>query len=90
MKYDEIEKIIGYIFKDKTLCDTAFRHSSYAYGNGLEDNERLEFFGDAILDYAVTEYLFLNVKNLQEGKLSKIKAKSVSTETLASIVENLV
>ncbi|MBR2029546.1 MAG: ribonuclease III [Clostridia bacterium] len=89
MKYDEIEKIIGYVFKDKTLCDTAFRHSSYAYGNGLEDNERLEFFGDAILNYAVTEYLFLNVKNLQEGKLSKIKAKSVSTETLASIVEKL-
>lgn len=89
MKCEEIEKIIGYTFKDKSLCNTAFRHSSFAFGSGLEDNERLEFFGDAILNYAVTEYLFLNVKNLQEGKLSKIKAKSVSTETLADIVEKL-
>ena len=89
MKCEEIEKIIGYTFKDKSLCNTAFRHSSFAFGSGLEDNERLEFFGDAILNYAVTEYLFLNVKNLQEGKLSKIKAKSVSTETLAAVVEKL-
>ena len=89
MKFEEIEKILGYTFKDKSLCQTAFRHSSFAFGNGLEDNERLEFFGDSILNYAVTEYLFLNVKDMQEGKLSKIKAKSVSTETLASIVEKL-
>ncbi|MBQ9715962.1 MAG: ribonuclease III [Clostridia bacterium] len=89
MNCNEIEKIIGYNFKNKSLCQTAFRHSSYAFGNGLEDNERLEFFGDAILNYAVTEYLFLNVKDMQEGKLSKIKAKSVSTETLATIVEKL-
>lgn len=89
MKFEEIEKILGYTFKDKSLCETAFRHSSYAFGNGLEDNERLEFFGDAILNYTVTEYLFLNVKDMQEGKLSKIKAKSVSTETLASVIEKL-
>lgn len=89
MNCSEIEKIIGYNFKNKALCQTAFRHSSYAFGNGLEDNERLEFFGDAILNYAVTEYLFFNVKDMQEGKLSKIKAKSVSTETLATIVEKL-
>ena len=51
MKCEEIEKIIGYTFKNKSLCNTAFRHSSYAFGNGLEDNERLEFFGDAILSF---------------------------------------
>jgi len=89
MKTEEIEKILGYQFNDKTLCQTAFRHSSYAYGNHIESNERLEFFGDAILNYAVTEYLYNFVKDKDEGKLSKIKAKAVSTDTLAQIIEKL-
>lgn len=86
---EEIEKIIGYKFKDRELCDKAFRHSSYAFLKGEENNEKLEFLGDSVLNYAVTEYLFFNVSGKTEGQLSKIKAKAVSTETLAAIVDDL-
>lgn len=89
MNIPQIEKTIKYSFKNKSLCEKAFSHSSYAHELHVEDNERLEFFGDAILNFLVSEYLYENFGDKDEGQLSKIKAKSVSTETLSQVVENL-
>ncbi len=50
-KISEIEKIIGYSFKDKDLLATAFTHSSYAYQYKTKSNENLEFLGDSILNF---------------------------------------
>ena len=59
----ELEGKIGYTFKDKTLFKQALTHSSYANEHrheGLKDNERLEFLGDAVLEIISSEYLFYN------------------------------
>lgn len=67
----EIEKRIGYEFKDKSLPETAFMHSSYANERKLRSNENMEFFGDAILEFLVSEYLYKNFPDKNEGDFSK-------------------
>lgn len=85
---DEIERKIGYTFKDKLLLRQCFTHSSYAYENGEKDNELLEFFGDSIMEFIVTEYLYKH--NLgDEGKLTFIRAEIVSKTPLLESVRNL-
>lgn len=85
---EECERIIGYTFKDKELLKTCFTHASYAYEKGVSNNERLEFFGDSIMEFVITEYLF--DKNLgDEGKMTKIRAELVSKEPLQKMVEIL-
>ena len=72
--YDELEKKIGYQFKDINLLITALTHTSFANElkvNKTDSYERLEFLGDAILEYIVSEYLFLKKKEYEEGRLSK-------------------
>ena len=51
MKVEELEKNIGYEFKNKELLITALTHTSYAYENNVESNEKLEFLGDSILEF---------------------------------------
>ncbi len=85
---DECEKRIGYKFNDKMLLRRCFTHASYAYENGGEDNELLEFFGDAIIQFAVTEHLYKNAFG-DEGKLTKKRAEVVSKEPLLKAVEKL-
>ncbi len=85
---DKVYKVIGYEFKDSSLLDIAFSHSSYAHENKVSSNERLEFLGDSILGFVVSEFLYNNY-NLPEGKLSKLKAQIVSASTLKDIIDNL-
>ena len=49
LNFEKLEKSIGYIFKDKNLLKKALTHTSYAYENKQESNEKLEFLGDSIL-----------------------------------------
>ena len=59
----ELEKGLGYVFRDKALLTNALTHSSYANENrdrGIHDNERLEFLGDSILGFVVADYLYRN------------------------------
>jgi ribonuclease-3 len=75
----EVEGIIGYKFKNKSLIRTALTHSSYANENkrsGVKSYERLEFLGDAILGFVTGEFLFRNRKNA-EGDLTKMRAALV-------------
>ena len=82
----ELERILGYEFRDRLLLQTALTHSSYLNEHGLkktECNERLEFFGDAFLEIVSTEYLYKKFPELMEGDLSKIRAHCVSEKSLS-------
>ncbi|MBZ4683029.1 MAG: ribonuclease [Fusobacteriaceae bacterium] len=85
---NELEKRLGYYFKNQTLLKKALIHRSY--GNENWDykninNERLELLGDAVLDLIVTEYLYLNFSDSNEGELAKLKSMIVSEPVLAEI-----
>ncbi len=82
------EEKIGYSFKDKMLLRQCFTHASYANEHGQKDNELLEFFGDSIIEYVVTEYLFKNASG-DEGKLTKKRAELVSKQPLLDAVKRL-
>ncbi|MDR3070661.1 MAG: ribonuclease III [Propionibacteriaceae bacterium] len=75
---------------DAPLYQLALTHSSYAYENGrVPDNERLEFLGDAVLEVVVTDYLYRSFPDYPEGKLAKLRAAVVNTQSLARIGKSL-
>lgn len=78
----EVEKIIGYSFKNKKLLKTAFTHSSYSNEHRVESNERLEFLGDAVIEFIITEILYQEFQG-REGDMSKMRALVVSEKPLA-------
>ena len=83
----ECEEIIGYKFKDLNLFRNCFIHSSYSNEHyGIKNNERLEFFGDAIMDFLVTEYLMLKHPEEDEGKLTSRRKDFVAKEPLTRAV----
>ena len=75
----DLEKSIGYKFKDNKYLKIALTHKSYLdeYPE-LQSNQRYEFFGDAILDFDLTEYLFEKYPDLDEGSLTKIRSSAVN------------
>lgn len=85
----KIEKIVNYEFKDKSLLEEALTHSSFANENKVNSYERLEFLGDSLLEYIVSDYIYLNFPNLPEGKLTKLRAMLVQEKTLANILNEL-
>ena len=85
MRLEEFEKNIGYVFNDKELLKTALTHTSYAHDNKQESNEKLEFLGDAILEFAVSEYLYKNYKKLKEGEMTKVRATVVCEDSLYKV-----
>ncbi|MBQ8348901.1 MAG: ribonuclease III [Ruminococcus sp.] len=82
-KIEELEKTIGYKFKNKNLIQQALSHSSYAnerkQPNG--SNERLEFLGDSVLSIVVSDFLYKNL-NVAEGELTKMRASLVCEKSL--------
>lgn len=83
-------KTIGYTFKNEKLLTEALTHSSYANEHGKDGekpkfNERLEFFGDAILEFLCSEYLFTAYRDLPEGALTKMRAAAVCEDSLAAL-----
>lgn len=86
----ELQKKIGYFFKDTALLSHALTHTSYANEKHLGhtgSNERLEFLGDAVLELTSSEYLFRHYPEMPEGDLSKIRASLVCEPTLAYCAE---
>ena len=71
------------------LLELALTHSSFAYENGGEDNERLEFVGDSILGYLVAVHVFQTHPTLKEGELTKLKNAVVSAQALATAANRL-
>jgi ribonuclease-3 len=85
---DGVEEKIGYRFKNKMLLRQCFTHASYANEHGEQDNELLEFFGDSIIEFIVTEYLYKNSRG-NEGDLTKKRAELVSKAPLLASIKNL-
>lgn len=86
----ELQGVIGYIFRDITYLENALTHSSYTYemknrGITAASNERLEFLGDAVLQIIISEYLYNNFKNRNEGVLTKMRQQLVCERTLSKI-----
>ena len=87
-----LQKRIGYTFSDGELLVQALTHSSYANEHGSDRllcNERLEFLGDAVLELASSEYLYLHYPDYPEGEMTKLRASLVCEPALADVAENL-
>jgi ribonuclease-3 len=101
MREEEIKNLIdfmkqlGYNFCDPRLLFTALCHSSYAHEErqrgrkDVESNERLEFLGDAVVDFLIAEHLYSNYLQAPEGNMSKIKAAAASEDALALIAKDI-
>ena len=79
--FEKLEKDIGYTFRDKKLLTLAMTHPSYA-GETRVHNQRLEFLGDAVLQLCMSSRLYHLYPDLQEGKLSKLRARCVQEGAL--------
>ena len=80
-------------FLDLVLLRTAFTHRSfvneYVGDERVEHNERLEFFGDAVIEYVVSEYLFRVHKGAQEGRLSEMRSALVNGRALGRVANQI-
>lgn len=84
---NELRHNYGIEFKDLSLLDEAFTHSSFVNEHRelkIKDNERLEFLGDAVLELTVSEHLFKQFPDLPEGKLTRMRASIVCTKGFSS------
>ncbi len=81
---ETLQERLGYSFENNDLLATALTHRSAAYERAVaESYERLEFLGDAVLGLATTEWLYLRYSGLDEGDLTLLKSRLVSSEALA-------
>jgi len=79
--FDKLQRRLGYTFSEGDLLTQALTHRSH----GSNNNERLEFLGDSILNFVIAEDLYLRFEAAQEGKLSRLRAKMIKRQTLAEI-----
>src|SRR5512146_2911274 len=84
---DELQSVIGYRFRQPDLLLEALTHSSYVQESPRKgrDNERLEFLGDAILSFLVSVRLAENFPEIEEGELSRARARLVTAAHLAEM-----
>lgn len=85
----ELEKRIGYTFRDKNLLTLALTHSSYANEHKCRSYERLEFLGDSVLGFVTAQYLFENYPKLPEGQLTKNRASLVCEKSLCGFSQQI-
>ena len=80
----DLQEIIGYTFKDPALLIEALTHSSYAHEQhkNMKYNERLEFLGDAVLSFVVSDYIYKLCPTLPEGELTMLRASWVCEKSL--------
>lgn len=76
-----VKTCLGHSFKDASLLQTALTHRSV----GVDNNERLEYLGDAILGFVIAEALYRQFPNAAEGSLTRLRASLVKRETLAEL-----
>lgn len=89
-----LERRLGHVFRDRGLLERALTHTSHIYERQFEgtpegDNEQLEFLGDAILGFVISEYLVRHNPGYPEGRLSKLKARMVSAARLHEVAQEL-
>ena len=88
MHYDELLQRLGAQIAPE-LLELALTHSSFAYENGGENNERLEFLGDSILGYLIAIHVYKSETQLNEGELTKLKNAVVSAQALATAAQRI-
>ena len=87
---EPLEKRLSYRFRNEALLRQALTHKSHAHESGTtEHNESMEFLGDAILGFLVTDFIYHEFPSLSEGRKSKIKAYLVSASTLSTLALEL-
>jgi ribonuclease III len=89
-----LEQRLGHVFRDRSLLERALTHTSHIYERPSDsppsgDNEQLEFLGDAILGFVVSDYLVRHNPGFPEGRLSKLKARLVSAARLHEVAQEL-
>jgi len=90
--WNDCQKNLGISFRQKSLLEQTFVHSSYSNENPdfvWPSNERLEFLGDAVLNLIVTEKLYEEFPKLPEGELTEIRSSLVCRDTLAELASLL-
>jgi ribonuclease-3 len=87
----DLESDLGYAFKNTQLLMQALTHSSHANerSTGESDNEQLEFLGDSVLGFIVSDYLYRAHPTLTEGQLSRLKGFFVSSANLVKYAERV-
>lgn len=85
--YKQLELAIGYRFKKKAVLELALTHPSFRYEDAEadDDNQRLEYLGDAVLSLMAAEYLFKNNPDSREGDMSKLRSRLTQDRKLAQI-----
>ena len=83
MNVKELEARLGHRFKNPRLLETALTHPSFGGDHHVPHYQRLEFLGDAVLELAVSRYLFFELPEVDEGKLTRIRAALVREESLS-------
>ncbi len=86
---DKLCESLGYTFKNRQLLVTALTHPSYGGDHHVPHYQRLEFLGDAVLELTMSEYLFEKLPEVDEGKLTRIRAAIVREETLARAAKRI-
>ena len=87
MSLANFERSIGYSFNNIELLKEALTHTSYAYDNHVNSNERLEYLGDSILEFVISEHLYTNYTRLSEGEMTKVRANVVCEDSLFVIAK---
>lgn len=82
MNMQVLEERLGHIFQDRKLLETALTHPSFGGDHHVPHYQRLEFLGDAVLELAVSRYLYFELPEVDEGKLTRIRAALVREESL--------
>jgi ribonuclease-3 len=88
---DDLEKKLGYRFRDRELLRSALTHKSFNEGGrnrGL-DNERLEFLGDSVIGLVITDHIFRRCRDNREGDLAKMRAHLVSSNLLFKVAKTI-
>src|SRR5699024_4918622 len=90
--FKNLQQKLGIFFHNENLLIQAFTHSSYVNenrGKPYEDNERLEFLGDAVLELTISQYLFKKYPTMSEGELTKLRAAIVCEPSLVTFANDL-
>ena len=89
MNIREIEARLGYRFENPKLLETALTHPSFGGDHHVPHYQRMEFLGDAVLELAISRHLFFELPEVDEGKLTRIRAYIVREETLCRAAQRL-
>jgi len=84
-----LEQTIGHEFRDAKLLELALMHPSYALAHKCQDNQRLEFLGDAVLEICVSRVLYHRFPKLREGQLTRKRAALVCEANLARAAKRM-